>query len=65
MSSASALRRDGAPGRDPDHDPDGRPAYCYNSEVAAISVSFSYRTARGHVGWTLRASVSDVELLLP
>ena len=62
------------------HDPDGRPAYCYNSEVASMRVSVWDRTARGRFGWTLRdalmadgrahfeygqrASVSGVELLL-
>jgi hypothetical protein len=63
------------------HDPDGRPAYCYNSEVASMRLSVWDRTARGRFGWTLRdtlvadgrahfeygqrASVADVELLLP
>jgi hypothetical protein len=62
-------------------DPDGRPAYCYNSEVASMRLSVWDRTARGRFGWTLRdtlladgrahfeygqrASVADVELLLP
>jgi hypothetical protein len=62
-------------------DPDGRPAYCYNSEVASMRLSVWDRTARGRFGWTLRdtliadgrahfeygqrASVPDVELLLP
>jgi hypothetical protein len=35
-------------------DPDGRPAYCYNSEVASIRLSVFDRTARGRFGWTLR-----------
>jgi hypothetical protein len=63
------------------HDPDGRPAYCYNSEVASIRLSVFDRTARGRFGWVLRdtlvahgrahfeygqrASVPGVELLLP
>jgi hypothetical protein len=63
------------------HDPDGRPAYCYNSEVASLRLSVWDRTARGRFGWTLRntliadarahfeygqrQSVPDVELLLP
>jgi hypothetical protein len=62
------------------HDPDGRPAYCYNSEVASMRLFVWDRTARGRFGWTLRdtlvadgrahfeygqrASVEDVELLL-
>jgi len=62
------------------HDPDGRPACCYNSEVASIRLSVFDRTARGRFGWLLRdtlvargrahfeygqrASVADVELLL-
>jgi hypothetical protein len=36
------------------HDPDGRPAYCYNSEVASMHLSVWDRTARGRFGWTLR-----------
>ena len=36
------------------HDPDGRPAYCYNSEVASIRLSVFDRTARGRFGWILR-----------
>ena len=31
------------------HDPDGRPAYCYNSEVASMRLSVWDRTARGRV----------------
>jgi hypothetical protein len=62
------------------HDPDGRPAYCYNSEVASMRLSVFDRTARGRFGWTLRdtlladgrahfeygqrQSVADVPLLL-
>jgi hypothetical protein len=62
-------------------DPDGRAAYCYNSEVASIRLSVWDRTARGRFGWTLRdrlhadgrahfeygqrASVAGVELMLP
>ena len=33
---------------------DGRPAYCYNSEVASMRLSVWDRTARGRFGWTLR-----------
>jgi hypothetical protein len=40
------------------HDPDGRPAYCYNSEVASMRVSVWDRTARGRYGWTLRHSLT-------
>src|SRR3954471_4718666 len=63
------------------HDPDGRPAYCYNSEVASMHLSVWDRTARGRFGWTLRdtliadgrahfeygqrASLPGVELLVP
>jgi hypothetical protein len=63
------------------HDPDGRPAYCYNSEVASMRLSVWDRIARGRFGWILRdslvadgrahfeygqrMSVADVELLLP
>jgi hypothetical protein len=36
------------------HDPDGRPAYCANSEVASMRVLVWDRTARGRSGWTLR-----------
>jgi hypothetical protein len=62
------------------HDPDGRRAYCYNSEVASMRIFVWDRTARGRFGWTLRdtlvadgrahfeygqrAAVADVELLL-
>ena len=62
------------------HDPDGRPAYCYNSEVASMRLSVWDRPARRRSGWALRdtlagdgrahfeygqrASVPDVELLL-
>lgn len=62
------------------HDPDGRPAYCYNSEVASMRLSVWDRTSRGRFGWTLRdtlvadgrahfeygqrQSVAGVELLL-
>jgi hypothetical protein len=62
------------------HDPDGRPAYCYNSEVASMRLSVWDRTARGRFGWTLRdtlvaggrahfeygqrQSVADIQLLL-
>jgi hypothetical protein len=62
------------------HDPDGRPAYCYNSEVASMRLFVWDRTARGRFGWTLRdtlvadgrahfeygqrATVGDVDLLL-
>jgi hypothetical protein len=63
------------------HDPDGRPAYCYNSEVASMHLSVWDRTKRGRFGWTLRdtlvadgrahfeygqrASLPGVELLVP
>ena len=40
------------------HDPDGRPAYCFNSEVASMRLSVWDRTARGRFGWTLRDSLS-------
>jgi hypothetical protein len=62
------------------HDPDGTPAYCYNSEVASMRLFVWDRTARGRFGWVLRdtlvadgrahfeygqrATVADVELLL-
>jgi hypothetical protein len=62
------------------HDPDGRPAYCYNSEVASMRLFVWDRAARGQFGWMLRdtlvaggrahfeysqrAAVADVELLL-
>jgi hypothetical protein len=36
------------------HDPDGDPAYCYNSEVATMRVLVWDRTSRGRFGWTLR-----------
>jgi hypothetical protein len=39
------------------HDPDGRPAYCANSEVASMRLSVWDRTARGRFGWTLRDSL--------
>jgi hypothetical protein len=35
-------------------DPDGDPAYCYNSEVASMRLFVWDRTARGRFGWTLR-----------
>jgi hypothetical protein len=35
-------------------DPDRRPAYCYNSEVASMRLFVWDRTARGRFGWTLR-----------
>jgi hypothetical protein len=35
-------------------DPDGEPAYCYNSEVASMRLFVWDRTARGRLGWTLR-----------
>jgi hypothetical protein len=63
------------------HDPDGRPAYCYNSEVASMRLSVWDRTARGRFGWTLRdtliadgrahfeygqrASLPGVDMLVP
>ena len=61
-------------------DPDGRPAYCYNSEVASMRLFVWDRAARGRFGWMLRdtlvaddrahfaygqrAAVADLELLL-
>jgi hypothetical protein len=36
------------------HDPDGDPAYCYNSEVASMRLFVWDRTASGRFGWTLR-----------
>jgi hypothetical protein len=36
------------------HDPDGDPAYCYNSEVASMRVNLWDRTSRGRSGWLLR-----------
>jgi hypothetical protein len=36
------------------HDPDGAPAYCYNSEVASMRLSVLDRRARGRFGWVLR-----------
>jgi hypothetical protein len=36
------------------HDPDGEPAYCYNSEVASMRLFVWDRTSRGRFGWTLR-----------
>jgi hypothetical protein len=36
------------------HDPDGDPAYCYNSEVASMRLFVWDRTSRGRLGWTLR-----------
>jgi hypothetical protein len=36
------------------HDPDGDPAYCYNSEVASMRLFVWDRTSRGRFGWTLR-----------
>jgi hypothetical protein len=35
-------------------DPDGEPAYCYNSEVASMRLFVWDRTSRGRFGWTLR-----------
>jgi hypothetical protein len=41
-------------------DPDGQPAYCYNSEVASMQLEVWDRTGRGAAGWELRDSlVSD------
>ena len=36
------------------HDPDGRPAYGFNSEVASMRLSVWDRAARGRFGWLLR-----------
>jgi hypothetical protein len=40
------------------HDPDGRPAYCFNSEVASMRLLVWDRTARGRFGWTLRDTLT-------
>jgi hypothetical protein len=63
------------------HDPDGTPAYCYNSEVASLRLLVRDRAARGRFGWIVRDTlvaegrahfeygqrvpVPGVELLLP
>ena len=63
------------------HDPDGTPAYCYNSEVASLRLLVCDRAARGRFGWIVRDTlvaegrahfeygqrvpVPGVELLLP
>jgi hypothetical protein len=39
------------------HDPDGTPAYCYNSEVASLRLHVWDRTARGRFGWALRETL--------
>lgn len=36
------------------HDPDGTPAYCYNSEVASLRLVVRDRAARGRFGWIVR-----------
>jgi hypothetical protein len=42
------------------HDPDGAPAYCYNSEVASLHLVVRDRRARGRGGWVVRDTlVSD------
>ena len=41
------------------HDPDGTPAYCYNSEVASLRLHVWDRTARGRFGWTLRETLQS------
>ena len=42
------------------HDPDGREAYCYNSEVASMRLHVWERAGRGRNGWKLRETlVSD------
>lgn len=42
------------------HDPDGREAYCYNSEAASMTLEVWDRTSRGNGGWKLRETlVSD------
>ena len=62
------------------HDPDGRPAYCYNSEVASMRLTSgtapragapagpcatsSSRAGRAHFEFGQRDSVTDVDLLL-
>lgn len=39
------------------HDPDGREAYCYNSEIASMRLEVWDKTARGKDGWTLRETL--------
>jgi hypothetical protein len=41
------------------HDPDGTPAYCYNSEVASLRLHVWDRTGRGFFGWTLRETLQS------
>jgi hypothetical protein len=36
------------------HDPDGTPAYCYNSEVASLRLLVRDRAARRRPGWVVR-----------
>ncbi len=36
------------------HDPDGQPAYCYNTEVASLRVGLWERRGRGRSAWSLR-----------
>ena len=40
------------------HDPDGDPAYCYNSEVATIHLSVFDRVRRPRRGWILRQALT-------
>jgi hypothetical protein len=40
------------------HDPDGTPAYCYNSEVATMRLDVLHRAARGRRGWLPRETLS-------
>jgi len=39
------------------HDPDGREAYCYNSEVASMRMHVWDRTGRGLSGWSLHETL--------
>ncbi|MGZ6696561.1 MAG: hypothetical protein ACXVFL_13095 [Solirubrobacteraceae bacterium] len=39
------------------HDPDGAPAYCYNSEVATMRLDVLHRAARGRHGWMPRETL--------
>ncbi len=39
------------------HDPDGAPAYCYNSEVATMRLDVLHRAARGRHGWLPRETL--------
>ncbi len=60
------------------HDPDGRPAYCYNSETASVRIELSERAGRDwgapevfessgrcHFEFGTRTPIPGVELLIP